>query len=280
MTKTVRNWLDKTFLLVIPLALLVVWVLTPFTWAMFNSVKKEAEIINGISRYLPHTFTFENFVYVWELSNFSVFFRNSLFVACVSVVFILILTLANGYAISRFQFKGKNLFMIVIICTQFIPVIMLLVPQFVMYKSVGLINTHYALIISTVAGAIPFNTLMMKSFISSVPVQIDEAAMVDGASRFRIMLTIIPLIILPGIVAIISFAFIGSWNEFLSAFTFLTSKSKFTISIGLRYMIGEYGVQYAALSAGSIIALIPPLLLFAYVQKYLIGGLNAGAIKG
>lgn len=277
-----RFWkrIDKAFLLYIPLAVIVVWVLVPLLWAVLNAFKPEMDIINGASRYFPRAVTLDNFAYVWNNNNFSVYFKNSLSVSAISVVLIVLLSLANGYAMSRFRFSGSNLFMIIIVCTQFVPVVMLLVPQFIIYKSVGLINTHTALVISTVTSAIPFNTLMMKSFISGVPVEVDEAAMVDGASRFRILLTIIPPIILPGIVAVTSFAFINSWNEFLSAFTFLNSESKFTLSIGLRYLIGEYGVKYAALSVGSLIAVAPPVIMFAFIQKYLISGLNAGAVKG
>jgi multiple sugar transport system permease protein len=120
----------------------------------------------------------------------------------------------------------------------------------------------------------------MISFINGVPREIDEAAMVDGASRTRILITLIPLTIIPGIITAVVFAFINSWNDFLVAFTFLMSYNKFTVSVGLRYLIGEFSVDYASISAGGIVALIPPVLLFSFIQRYMKGGLNAGALKG
>lgn len=280
MPRKVRLFVRRCTVLYLPLLILLAFVATPFGWALATSLKTGGAVMDGAARYFPNSVTFENYLYVWTKNNFMTYFNNSLFVATISVGFVVVFTLFNAYALSRYPFKGKNLFMLLILCTQFIPGVMLVIPQFIIFKNIGLINTPYALIIAMVVSSIPFNTLLMKSFIDNVPVQIDEAAMVDGATRVRILFMIIPPIILPCLVAIASFAFITSWNEFLHAFSFITDQMKFTIPVGLRYMIGEYSVDFAALSAGGLIALIPPLLLFAYVQKYLISGLGSGAVKG
>lgn len=280
MNKTIKQRLEKWFLLHIPLIVLVLFVTMPMAWVLITSLKTDADFISGKLRYIPEAVTFHNFSYVWLRGNFSLYFKNSLMVAAFSVVIVLALAIANGYALSRFNFKGKSLFMILLLATQFIPVIMILVPRFLFFKNVGMIDTPYALIVSMVAANIPFQTLLMRGFIGGVPVEIDEAAMIDGASRTRILLTVIPRVVLPGIAVTVSMVFINSWNEFISAFTFISSQENFTISVGLRYLIGEYSVEYAALSAAGIIALLPPLFLFAYVQKFLVSGLNVGAVKG
>jgi multiple sugar transport system permease protein len=264
----------------IPIIVTLVLVLIPFLWAISISFKSTQEVLDSTVKYLPSHPTFQNYINVWKLNKFSVYFFNSLFNSTIAVVFILLLSVANGYAISRYNFKGKNLFMIILLGTQLMPVILFVIPLFLVFKKVGLINTPYSLIIFYIVTQVPFNTLLMKGFISSIPKEIDEAAMVDGASRLRIIFTIIAPILLPGIVATSAFAFIGCWNEFLVAFSFITSAKRFTIPIGLKFMIGEYSVDYPSLAAGSIIGLIPPVILFSFIQKYLIAGLSAGSVKG
>jgi multiple sugar transport system permease protein len=264
----------------LPLTAVLIFVLLPFLWALSTSFKTQPDILNTAASFIPHPFTFENYHSVWSVNKFSVFFKNSIFISLASTIFILILSVANGYAISRYQFRGKSSFLVVLLSTQMMPVMLFIIPLFLVFKSLGLINTPLAIIIFYIVTQVPFNTLLMKGFIDAIPKEIDEAAMVDGAGRFRVIFGIIMRIILPGIVATSSFAFIGCWNEFLVAFSFITSDQNFTIPIGLKFMIGEYSVDYGSLAAGSMIGLIPPILMFAYIQKYLVDGLGSGSVKG
>lgn len=275
-----RRAFSSMLLFYIPMTLTLLFVLLPFLWNISTSLKRENDIISSTIHYIPSPITFDNFVKVWSVNKFSVYFLNSLFISLVAIVFVALLSIANGYALSRFKFAGKNAFMLILLSTQMLPVILFIIPLFLIFKSVGLMNTPYALILFYIVSQVTFNTLLMQGFISGIPKEIDEAAMVDGAGRFRVIFTIITPVILPGIVATAAFAFIGCWNEFLVAFSFTTSASKFTIPIGLKYLIGQYSVEYGSLAAGSIIGLIPPILLFMYIQRFLIQGLAGGSVKG
>ena len=275
-----KNISSKIFLFYIPLLVTLTFVLAPFLWAVSTSLKRAQDVITSKVQYIPNPLTFNNFYTVWKINKFSVYFFNSLFIATTSVIFILVLSIANGYALSRFKFKGRNTFLMILLGTQLMPAILYIIPLFLIFKNMGLIDTPFALILFYIVIQVPFNTLLMKGFIGNIPVQIDEAAMVDGATRLRVIIEIISPVILPGIVATSAFAFIGCWNEFLVAFSFITSEKQFTIPIGLKFMIGEYSIDYPSLAAGSIIGLVPPVLLFSYIQKYLIQGLSSGSVKG
>ncbi|AIQ20971.1 MULTISPECIES: carbohydrate ABC transporter permease [Paenibacillus] len=279
MNKTTGRKIGSRLLFYIPLALTLIFVLVPFLWAISTSLKKETDIMSSTIQYLPSPLTFENYINVWNDNNFSQYFLNSVLVSILSVIVITLLSVMNGYAMSRFKFKGKSAFMLILLATQMMPVILFVIPLFLIFKNLGLINTPYSLVLFYIVLQVPFNTILMRGFIASTPKEIDEAAMVDGAGRFRIIFAIIAPIVLPGIVATSAFAFIGVWNEFLVAFSFITTPDRFTIPIGLKFMIGEFSVQYASLAAGSIIGLIPPVLLFMYIQRYLVEGLG-GAVKG
>lgn len=272
--------LVKWFLFRIPLALILIFILIPFIWAVITSFKTK-DVITGMNiSLLPNPVTFENYVNVWKVSKFSSYFINSMYVSFIALVIIVVCSVLNGYALARYKFRGKNIFMMLLIGTQLMPVIILIIPLFVIFKQMGLVNNRWSLIIFYIAMQIPFNSILMKGFVSGIPVAVEEAAWVDGASRTKTAIYILLPMLLPGIVATGAFAFVSCWNEFMVSFSFLTSQKLYTIPVGLKYMIGEYTIDYGSLAAGSIIALIPPVILFAYIQKYLVNGLGAGAIKG
>jgi multiple sugar transport system permease protein len=262
------------------LTVFLVFVLVPILWTLLTSLKTEREVLSGAAHLFPTMPTLGNYAEVWAQGSFSTYFLNSIFVSLTSVIFISTMSVMNGYALSRFRFRGKQAFMIVLLCTQLLPAVIFLVPLFMTFKAFHLINTPFSLIIFYTAMQAPFSTLLMKGFISNIPRQIDEAAMIDGASRGTIIFKIVMPLAVPGLVATAAFAFIGCWNEFIAAFTLISSNKFFTVPVGLKFMIGEYDVSYASLAAGSVIALVPAILLFAYIQRYLVEGLGSGSVKG
>ncbi|MGO4498952.1 carbohydrate ABC transporter permease [Paenibacillus sp. 2RAB27] len=272
--------LDRLFVLRLPLLLAMAFTLFPLYWAIVTSLKREGEITRLPISYWPERVTFENYVVAWKNVGFSVFFKNSVFVSGMTVIIVLVCSVLVGYAISRFKFKGKNAFMIMLLCTQFVPGAMLLIPLFMIFKQLGLTSNLLALIITYSTFQLPFNSLLMSGFVSNIPEALEEAAMVDGCSRLKAIFLVIFPILLPGIVATTVFTFISAWNEFLFALMFISKPALFTLPVGLRYMQGEFDIHYGALAAGSLISLVPAVILFGFVQKYLVQGMGSGAVKG
>ncbi|NOU96740.1 ABC transporter permease subunit [Paenibacillus sp. LMG 31456] len=272
--------MEKAFLLYIPMLLAMVFTLFPLFWALVTAFKRESDITKLPIKYLPLPATFNNFLIAWNNVGFSKYFINSLIVAALTVLIVLVCSILVGYAISRFKFRGKKLFMLLLLCTQFIPGAMLLIPMFEIFRALHLTSNLMALVIINSTFQLPFNAILMSGFISNIPEQLEEAAMVDGCSRLKSVFLVVFPILMPGIVATMVYTFIGSWNEFLFALMLISKKALFTLPVGLRYMQGEYDIQYGALAAGSVIALLPAAILFAYVQKFLVQGISAGAVKG
>ena len=272
--------IEKISFVYLPLLVMLAFTLFPLYWTVVTSLKRESDIIRLPIEYLPNPATFENYVTAWVSVGFSEYFQNSLFVALVCVVIVTFFSIFSGYTLSRHKFKGKNLFMFMLLSTQFIPAAMLLVPLFIIFRNMNLLNNLFSLVIINSTMQMSFNSILMRGFISGIPVELEEAATIDGCSRVgAIFRTVIPLL-LPGLVATAAFSFVGVWNEFLFAFMFISTRSRFTLPVGLRTIIGEFSVNYGTLAAGSIIALIPALIMFMYLQKHLVAGLSAGSVKG
>ena len=277
--RQILRMLDRIFTLYIPLVLFCSFILLPIIWALSMSFKSYSEIMAGTG-FIPKNPTLENYITLLTSGRFSIYIKNSLFVSCIACVVVLILSMINSYALCRYRFKGKNAFMLMLLGTQLLPIVMLLIPLFIIFRKIGLTDSLWALILFDIVIQTPFNTTLMKGFLDGIPYSLEEAGMIDGANRLQIFIRIVLPVMLPGIVATTAFAFIGCWNEFTVAYIFTNSGTNFTVPVGLSTLIGEYSTDYGQLAAGALIGLLPPLLLFAYIQKYLVQGLAAGAVKG
>jgi multiple sugar transport system permease protein len=258
-----------------PLALYLLFTLVPFYWILLFSLRPA-----GSTSVVPWPITFEHYATVWNGAGFAVFFKNSVVIALFTLFGTTVLSLLGGYALARFKFRGRGAFMVMTLCTQFIPGAMMLIPLFDIFRTIGLINTPWSIVVADTVFGLPLSLIMMAGFIRNIPIELEEASWVDGCGRLRGFLTTVLPLLRPGMVAISSFAFIGSWNNFLFALMFLNDQDQFTIPVGLSYMLGEYSVDFGALAAGGVVAVVPVVLVFAYVQKFLVQGLSAGAVKG
>lgn len=270
----------RVLTLYLPMIAFLIFIGIPLMWALSLSFREGASVIRGEFQIIPRPATIVNYIYVWTSNKLNKFFVNSLITSFGSVFVIGFLALFNGYALSRFNFKGKQVFMVILLMTQMIPLIFNMSSIFLMMVKLKLTNSLFGICLLHIAAGLPYNSLMMKSFIGGIPKEIDEAAAIDGCNRAQIIFKVILPAVRPGFTTVIAYAFITCWNEYLLSYTLLTDAKKFPISVGLKYLVGEYSTDYSALAAGCIIALIPPILLFAYVQKNLVSGLNAGAVKG
>ena len=269
-----RSWLDRLMLFG-PLALYLLFTAVPFYWMLLFAFRP-----SGSTSLVPWPITLEHFNTVWFGVGFGVYFKNSVYVAVMSLILTTFVALLGGYAIARFNFRLKGAFMIIMLCTQFVPGAMMLIPLFDIFRSVGLINSLASLIIADTVFQLPLSIILMFGFIRNIPQELEEAAWIDGCSRLRGFQAIMLPLMRPAIVAVGSFAFINAWNNFLFALMFLNVQERFTVPVGLGYMLGEFSVDFGALAAGGVVAAIPVVLVFAYVQKFLVQGLSAGAVKG
>jgi len=252
----------------------------PMYWCFVTSCKSNTEIVAKEVTLWPANFSFANYSDAWVRAKFATYFKNSAVIAIGGVIGITITSIMTGYALDRFNFKGKGAFMLALLCTQFIPGAMLLIPMFILFKTLGLLNSLFALVIINITFQTPFNSILMRGFIHGIDYTIEEAAQIDGCNRIQTMFKVLFPLLKPGIATIAAYGFISCWNEFLYGFMFINKRTMFTLPVGLKGLIGEYVVNYGTLAAGALIAVIPTLILFSYVQKNLVGGLSAGGVKG
>ncbi|AXB41125.1 carbohydrate ABC transporter permease [Amycolatopsis albispora] len=259
----------------LPLGLYLLFTLVPFYWMVVFAVRPR-----GSSSLVPWPISLENFETVWTGMGFGVFFQNSFLVGVASLVATTAIALPGGYALARFRFRGRRVFLVSLLCSQFIPGAMMLIPLFEIFRTLGLVNSLSSLVIAETVFQLPLSLVLISGFIASIPVELEEAAQADGCTRLRAFFAVVLPLLRPGLVAVGSFAFIHSWNNFLFALMFVSDQDKFTVPVGLAFTLGEFSVDFGALAAGGVVAALPVVLVFAVVQRYLVQGLSAGAVKG
>jgi multiple sugar transport system permease protein len=274
-----RSVLDRLGLLYLPLALYALFTLLPFYSMVVLSFHQGGQSTGAFS-FLPFPFSLEHFDALINGAGFATYVRNSFVVALGTVVCAIPLAILTGYGLSRFRLKGRQAFMLVLLMTQFVPAAMLIIPLFIIFKQIGLLNTLVGLVLVNTTFELPLTAILMRGFISGIPIELEEAAMVDGCSRFQGVVRILLPLLKPGIVAVAAFAFVGAWNNFLFALFLINDQDLYTVPVGLSYFLGEYNVDYAALAAGGVVAVAPVVVVFALIQRYLVGGLSVGAVKG
>ena len=264
------------------LAALTAFAMAPFAWVLLASFKTRAELYAMPLVWLPASLSLANYVEAWtsKLTPFSRFFANSLWVSSVTMVATTVISVLAGYALARFRFAGRQTVMMVFLATQMFPAVLLIAPLLSQWHALGLIDTYQALIYSNFSFTVPFTVWMLVGYFESIPRELEESALMDGCGRFGALCRVVLPLAAPGVAATAIFAFVSSWSELLFAITFTSQTEMRTLSAGLLFMVGQYEIQWGQLSAGVIISTLPVAVLFTFLQRHLIRGLTAGALKG
>ncbi len=263
----------------LPVLLVLTFALGPYLWTFISSITMEKELYRAEFRFFPEHPTVENYVRLFSKLNFAWNMFDSFMVALCTAIVGLFLTVPASYAFSRFRFFGRKYLLMQFLVINMFPIMLLIIPLFIMMKVLHIMDTYGALILAYSTFTIPFSTWMLTSFFNAIPIDLDKAAMIDGCSRMGALLRVVLPVAMPGIFSTGIYVFITSWNEYLYA-AILTNTRVRTIPVALQNMIGEYQIEWGLLTAGGVLSALPVIILFFFIQRQLISGMTAGAVKG
>lgn len=271
-----RSW---NVVLIAGLLFFVALIGLPFWWVISGSFKVPQEIIARIPTMFPQSFTLEHYQKLLSSSDYGTYLVNSLVVSSLSAFITLLLAIPAGYAFFRLEFKGRETYYRIILLAYAFPSIVVLIPLFGMFAKAGLVDTRTALVIVNVAFALPFAIWMLRSFFASIPKEIEEAARLDGGPPLTVLWRIMIPLTAPGIAAVAIFAFVTSWTEYVFASVMILSDARRTIPVGFSGIIGQYQVDWGLLLAGASLAILPVVIVFAFIGRWFVTGLTEGAVK-
>jgi multiple sugar transport system permease protein len=265
----------------IVLVFFAIFCVFPFLWMLVTSLKPTDQIRTSNPSFFIENPTFSHFENVLVNTQFITFFVNSLIVAITTTIISMLVSIFAGYALSRFQrFKGIKIVNVTMLLSQMIPGVLLLIPLYILMQRLGLLDTYAAMILAYTTFMVPLCTFMLKGFIDSIPYELEEAAEIDGCSRLRIIYQIILPISIPSLVATALFAFVNAWNEFMFGYVFINDEAHRTLTPGITLFKGLYTTDWGSIMSASVLAVLPVVILFIYLQKFLIEGMTAGSVKG
>lgn len=260
------------------LFLLLIFMTIPIFWAILGSFKTTFEIVNHPFS-LPSSWSFDNLIEAWQVGNFQTYFLNSAFITTLGMIIVFLVACPAGYAFAHMRFHGNNLLFYLILLGLALPVQAIIIPVFFQLRQMGLINTLWGVILVSVALALPFSIFLMRNTFRDIPKELKESAFMDGASEWRTYMQVMLPLAKPGVVALMVFTFMNIWNDLLLPLVLLVTNDKFTIPLGLMSFQGETGTEYGLIFGGTIISMIPSIIVYLIFQRHFIEGMAAGSNK-
>ena len=268
----------RLFTLHLPMLAIVMFALGPYLWMLITSLKQESTLFSPDRQFLPVVVTLENYVRLFQKTTFLTNLGHSVLVSSGTMVVGLAVSITAAYAFSRFRFAGRRFLMMQFLLVNMFPIVLLIIPLFIIMKNLGLLDTHLGLILAHSTFSIPFATWMMISYFDAIPRSLDEAALVDGCTPVGAMVKVVLPLTVPGIIATGIYIFITSWNEYLYA-SILAGQKVRTLTVAIQTLVGEYEIAWGLLTAGGVVGALPVTLLFMLIQKRLVAGMTQGAVK-
>jgi ABC-type glycerol-3-phosphate transport system permease component len=254
--------------------------LFPFAWMVLTSVKENSEIFTREPVFVPSTPTLDRYVQIFTDSGFTRPLLNSTIVAGTTTVLGIAVAALAGYALARFRMPLQRYLLVLVLSVQMFPLVALIIPLFVVMRTLDLLNTYAGLILAYLSFTIPLAVWMLRGFFRSIPSDLEDAAMVDGCTRMGALLRVVLPLAGPGIAAASIYAFISAWNEFLFALTFMSDERMYTLPVMLQSFVGREQSDWGAIMAASVLFTLPVIVFFLFVHKRLTQGMVQGGIKG
>ena len=252
----------------------------PILWLLLTSLKQERDIVTATIQYLPRRLTLENYVTIWTESGFPGLVVNSAITTFYTVLMAGAAGTLAAYALARCDFRGRTALLLGFLVVRMFPAVLMIIPIFLLMRGLGLLDTRIGLALAYTSFLLPLFIWMMMGFFEAAPRELEDAARIDGCTRLGAMVRIVIPIVRNGLVATSVFVAIAAWNEFIFALMLTTSEGSRTWPVGLQLMVGEFQLPWGPLSAGGIISIVPVLVMFAIVQRTMVRGIAAGAVKG
>lgn len=268
--------------LIVYVTLLVGAVITtlPFIYMLSTSFKKQSYVFETPPKFIPKDPTFDNYVNAWSSNHFQHYFLNSVLVSVTTTLIVLLVASMLAFAFARFKFFGKNTLFSIILLSLMIPSMLLIIPQFILIKNLGMLNSLWGLIFVYVAMNIAVNTFLLRGFFEGVPRELEEATRIDGGGFFTIFFRIVLPLSKPALATVAIFTFLFGWDEFIWALTAINDPSNYTLPVAIQTFQGAHQTQWGLVFAASMFAVLPVVALFILLQRHFIKGLTSGAIKG
>lgn len=273
-----KTW--KQILMYAAIAALTICFVFPIYWMLATSLKSNESILKLPPQFLPLKITFQNYQGILTDGKFLIFYKNNIIVSGITTLVTLTLAVLASYAFSRYRFKGDKFVMMLFLSTQMFPAMTLLIALYNMYYKLGLLNTYTALVLACSTNALPMSVWILKGFFDTISKSLEEAAYIDGCSKAGTLVRVILPLVKPGILAVGLYSFLISWEDFLWGLTLVNKTEMRTLASGIAMTyLGEYNYDWGRVMAAAVGAAIPILIIFIFLQKYMISGLTAGAVK-